>query len=125
MYTIFCDIDGCIFRNLGSVSAIIKMGEIPTNNYLLPGAIKAFNKWYHRGCNIILTTGRPESMRELTQKQLAYFHLFYDQLVMGLKNHPRVLINDDRDGMKITAYARTLARNEGIPTPDLNRLMDI
>ena len=125
MYTIFCDIDGCIFKNLGSVSAIIKMGEIPTNDYLLPGAIKAFNKWYHRGCNIILTTGRPERMRNLTEKQLEYFHLFYDQLVMGLKNHPRVLINDDRKGMLITAHARTLSRNEGISNPHLDGLIDL
>lgn len=125
MYTIFCDIDGCVFKNLGSVSAIIKMGEIPTNDYLLPGAVKAFNKWYHKGCNIILATGRPESMRSLTEKQLAYFHLFYDQLVMGLKNHPRVLINDDRQGMMITAHARTLPRNEGISSPSLDGLIDI
>ena len=125
MYTIFCDIDGCIFKNLGSVSAIIKMGEVPTNNYLLPGATTAFNKWYHKGGNIILTTGRPESMRELTDKQLSYFDLFYDQLIMGLNNHPRVLINDDRDGMLITAHCRTLNRNEGIPSPDLDGLIEL
>jgi len=125
MYTIFCDIDGCIFKNLGSVSAIVKMGEVPTNNYLLPGATEALNKWYHKGCNIILTTGRPESMRELTDKQLAYFNLFYDKLIMGLNNHPRVLINDDREGMTITAHCRTLSRNEGFSSPDLNGLLDI
>ena len=125
MYTIFCDIDGCIFKNLGSVSAIIKMGEVPTNNYLLPGATNAFNKWYHKGCNIILTTGRPESMRDLTEKQLSYFHLFYDQLIMGLNNHPRVLINDDRKGSIITAHARTLPRNEGIPSANLDGLIDL
>jgi len=125
VYTIFCDIDGCIFKNLGSVSAIVKMGEVPTNNYLLPGATEALNKWYHKGCNIILTTGRPESMRELTDKQLAYFNLFYDKLIMGLNNHPRVLINDDREGMMITAHCRTLRRNEGFPSPDLNGLLDI
>ena len=93
------------------------MGEIPTNDYLLPGAIKAFNKWYHRGCNIILTTGRPESMRNLTEKQLEYFHLFYDQLVMGLKNHPRVLINDDRKGMLLPPTQEPLAGMKEFPIP--------
>jgi len=125
MYTIFCDIDGCIFKNLGSVSAIIRMGEVPTNNYLLPGVIEAFNKWYHKGCNIILTTGRPESMRELTEKQLSYFHLFYDDLIMGLNNHPRVLINDDRPEAPTTAYALTLPRNQGISSSSFDDQIEL
>jgi hypothetical protein len=125
MYTIFCDIDGCIFKNLGSVSAIIKIGPTPGQDYLLPGALEAFNKWYHKGCNIILTTGRPSSMRALTKNQLSYFGLFYDQLVMDLNNHPRVLVNDDRQGVPVTASAITLPRNEGIPNPSFDQRLEL
>ena len=120
MKTLFIDIDGTILKHQGTFSDI-SLKEAT----LLPNARERMNEWCSKEYKIILTTARRESMRHTTELQLNQLGVPYDQLVMGLKNHPRVLINDDRDGMKITAYARTLARIEGIPTPALNLLMDI
>ena len=75
--TIFCDIDGTLVKH-----------SFPTNNTdslktlkLLPGTIGKISEWDAKGYNIILTTGRRESMRKATEEQLAGFN----ELV---KNHP-------------------------------------
>ena len=43
---------------------------------------------------IILTTARPEYLREHTEKELNQNKLNYDRLIMEIERGPRILIND-------------------------------
>ena len=108
--TLFIDIDGTLITHQGSLSKmVLKEMEI------LPGVIEKFNEWDAKGYKIILTTGRKECLRELTEKQLLKNGLFYDQLVMGLTRGERVLINDVKpnNDMKV-ATAIQIERNVGL-----------
>lgn len=114
--TIFCDIDGTLVKH-----------EMPTKNTdplkgltLLPGTREKLSEWDAKGYNIILTTGRKESMRKATEEQLAAYGIFYDQLIMGIGGGVRVLINDYKpDSTEETAVAITLKRNTGISEVDI------
>ena len=61
---------------------------------VLPGAVTKINEWEVNGHKIILTTGRRESLRAETEKQLQSFGIPYDILLMGVSSGHRVLIND-------------------------------
>lgn len=120
--TIILDIDGCVLEQLdttdgqGSLSAQILGSANPERYNLpkLPGVVDKFVEWDRKGCRIILMTGRPESCREETVKQLKEHGLFWQQLVMGVGGGPRHLINDCKpDGTK-TAFAHCPKRNEGL-----------
>ena len=109
--TIFCDIDGTLWKHVGNVQkqAVVEKHE------LLPNTKEAIATWDKLGYNIILTTGRKESLREPTIKQLQKVGIIYDKLIMGFGGGDRILINDrkpnsDRD----TAYVINLNRNEGV-----------
>ena len=108
--TIFCDIDGTLIRHHGSLSAQIKQEpEILTN------VIEKLDNWDRMCFNIILTTGRKESLRAITEKQLQDLGICYDQLIMGIGGGPRYLINDLKPNSdQPTAVAINLTRNEGI-----------
>lgn len=88
--TIFCDIDGTLIKH--------DSPEISSKpNYkmvLLEGTLEKLLEWDKLGYNIILTTGRKESMRRVTEKQLEEVGIFYDQLVMGIGGGERYIIND-------------------------------
>ena len=109
--TIFCDIDGTIVEHA-------KPNEASKPNFkmkLLNGTIEKFLEWDKKGYNIILTTGRKESLREYTEKQLSEVGIIYDQLIMGIGGGCRVLINDKKpNNTNNTATAFNLTRNEGI-----------
>ena len=109
--TIFCDIDGTLIKHHGSLSKqIINKPEI------LEGTLKILDNWDRLCYNIILVTGRKESLRKLTEQQLTSLGIVYDQLIMGLGGGPRYLINDLKpnfEGMQ-TAVAINLTRNKGI-----------
>lgn len=109
--TIFCDIDGTLVKhNPPSIAA-----NPNTKLEVLPGTIDKLNYWDSKGYNIILVTGRKESMREVTEKQLKEVGIFYDKLIMGIGGGKRVIINDKKpnnDGS--TAESFCLDRNEGI-----------
>ena len=110
MKSIFCDIDGTILRHHGSLST-----QIVNPPELLEGVLKKFNEWDKKRYNIILITARRESLRELTENQLANLGIFYDHLIMGLGGGDRILVNDRKlDNDKDTAYAVNLDRNEGL-----------
>ena len=112
MKTIFCDIDGTIFKHHGTLQEIqLLQPEI------LDGVIEKFNEWKLKSYTIILVTGRPESMREITNTHLETFGLYYDILIMGLNNGPRVVINDNKPhdrNIEDMAVGITIQRNEGI-----------
>jgi hypothetical protein len=108
--TIFCDIDGCIFKHHGSLTILSLMKCI-----LLPGVRKAFHQWTHKGYAIILTTGRPESLRTFTEQQLNKAGLYYNHLLMGLPRGQRVIINDIKpESTEKTAECINVTRNDGM-----------
>jgi len=108
MKTIFCDIDGTLIKHHGSLSKQLVKPE------LLLGTIATINSWDREGNKIILVTGRRESMRKVTEKQLSDLGIFYDKLIMGLGGFDRILINDRKTNGRTTAYAYNLDRNCGI-----------
>ena len=107
--TIICDIDGVLLehRNQGLSSQL--------NSAPLRGTIEKINEWDAKGYNIILITGRRESLRKKTEEQLLMYDIFYDQLIMGVGGGDRVVINDRKpNSEKDTTYAINLYRNEGV-----------
>lgn len=113
--TIICDIDGCISWHSGDICSM-HHGSLN----LLPGTQEILKDWDRRGYNIILMTGRRESVRKETERQLSEAGIFYDQLIMGVKNFPRVVINDRKEGSTDnTAFAINLKRNQGLTNVEL------
>lgn len=116
--TIFCDIDGTILEHAGEMDDLIFSLTNPTSEdspQLLPGVKERFQEWEEKGYNIILTTGRRESLRQSTELQLFVLGISYDQLVMGIGGGQRVLINDLKpDSTGSTAIAICLERNKGM-----------
>ena len=109
--TIFCDIDGTLIKH-------VHPNESSKNNFkaeLLEGTIDKLLEWERKGCRIILTTGRRESMRTQTIKQLQDVGIMYDYLIMGFGSGTRYLINDRRpENNQETAFAVNVGRDEGI-----------
>ena len=109
--TIFCDIDGTLVEHVSPDIACKPDHKM----ILLDGTIEKFLEWDRKGYNIILTTGRKESLRKETTRQLSEAGIIYDQLVMGIGGGYRVLINDRKpDRLGDTAMAINLTRNKGI-----------
>lgn len=108
--TIFCDIDGTLIQHDSpdiSFRSDYKM-------IVISGTLEKLLEWDRKGYNIILTTGRKESLRTITEKQLAEAGIFYDQLIMGIGGGERCLINDRKPDGQTTATAININRNEGI-----------
>ena len=114
-FTVFCDLDGTIWEQ-GDPCEIAKPGYQPK---MILGSIDKIREWDSKGFKVILTTGRKESLREVTIKQLAYAGVVYDQLVMGIGGGSRVLINDLRANGDKSAFVFQPKRNEGIGGIDL------
>jgi hypothetical protein len=108
--TIICDIDGCIFKHMGNLCNMHLEESV-----LLNGVKEKFDEWDKKAYRIVLLTGRRESMREITEKQLRKNGLFWDVLVMGATRGERVLINDLKPSLDVpTASAVNLIRDEGL-----------
>ena len=109
-YTIFCDLDGTLWEQ-GDPTEIAKPGYQPK---IIHGTVDKVREWDSKGYKIILTTGRKESLRDVTVRQLSYAGIVYDQLVMGIGGGSRVLINDLRANGDVSAFVYQPKRNEGI-----------
>jgi len=109
--TVFCDIDGTLVEHVHpGVSGTPQHSMI-----ILKGTIEKLVEWDIKGYNIILTTGRRESARAETERQLGEIGIFYDQLIMGIGGGRRVLINDLKpNSQESTAIAINIKRNKGI-----------
>lgn len=107
--TVFLDIDGTILEHQGSLSSLMMNPPL-----VLVGVHKKLNEWEARGFNIILTTGRKESQRAFTERQLEKLGIFYDQLIMGIGGGPRYLINDKQKDGTPMAFAFNLTRDGGL-----------
>jgi choline kinase len=87
---IFCDIDGTIIK------AQARYGE---NSYddtpiVLEENVKILKRMYENGSEIIFTTSRPHNARSRTMKMLNGLGFSSCQLLTGLNNSRRILIND-------------------------------
>jgi hydroxymethylpyrimidine pyrophosphatase-like HAD family hydrolase len=108
--TIFLDIDGTLIEHTEEIT-----GQLTTKPKLLTGTLETLTEWDRKGYNIILTTGRRESARKVTEQQLTELGIFYDQLIMGIGGGIRVVVNDrKKDKEYNTAMSINLKRNEGI-----------
>jgi ribonucleotide monophosphatase NagD (HAD superfamily) len=113
--TIICDIDGTLIKH-NKPSDVASSLYIPE---LLEGTIDKLNEWERNGYNIILLTGRKESMRQVTINQLSQLGIYYDQLIMGVGGGPRYLINDYKPDGTEAAFAINVERNKGIKNTNI------
>lgn len=113
--TVFCDIDGCVFKHHGNITEILMN---PCE--LLPGVQEAFKQWCYEGYTVILTTGRPESLRAITIQQINDHGLYYHDIIMNLPRGPRIVINDVKpDRIGETAFGINIERNKGLENVDI------
>jgi choline kinase len=84
---IFCDIDGTIVK---AVPALLD--SVPT--VPLPHNIKKLIDMQNKGSQLIFTTARKQSKYEQTFNMLEDLGFKNFQLICGLQNSPRILIND-------------------------------
>ena len=108
--TLFMDIDGTLVEHKNPHLTSLLSHKMN----VLDGTIERILEWNRKGYTIILTTGRRESNREVTIKQLQEAGIFYDQLIMGVGRGPRVVINDIKPDGMLTAYSINLVRNSGV-----------
>ena len=106
---VILDIDGTLIEHYGS-----HYEQITRDSKVLAGVKDKLEEWDRAGWRIMLVTGRRESSRHHTEVQLMLEGIFYDQLIMGVGNGPRVLINDQKTDGRVTAFAFCPPRNEGI-----------
>jgi len=101
--TIFCEIDGVILSD--------RTNGVPT---CLGMVQEQFSKWKELQYKVVLTTSRPESIREETEDVLRENGLEYYTMVMGLpEGGDRILINA-KTGIENTAFALNLVLNRGM-----------
>lgn len=108
--TIFCDIDGTLVKHVAPSIATSPNHKME----LLDGTLEKLLDWDKKGYYIILTTGRKESLRDITKKQLSEVGIFYDQLIMGIGGGTRYLINDCKPEGTKSAFSFNIKRNKGI-----------
>jgi len=108
--TIFCDIDGTLVKH--DPPSLTCRPDYKMQ--LLDGTIEKLLDWDKKGYNIILTTGRKEGFRKLTEKQLSEAGIFYDLLIMGIGGGCRYVINDTKPDGNNSAFAINTVRNIGI-----------
>ena len=109
MKTIICDIDGTIFKYRPFEAYEHHPAE------LTPGALEKLQEMYGAGHKVILTTARPEYLRDFTVTELLDHGIPWHQLVMGIGRGPRHLLNDmspSKPGPRATAW--NLKRDEGL-----------
>jgi hydroxymethylpyrimidine pyrophosphatase-like HAD family hydrolase len=108
--TILCDIDGTLVKH----NPPIENTDTDKDFEILPGTVEKLLEWDSLGYNIILITGRRESMRKSTENQLSKIGIIYDSLIMGIGGGKRYLINDRKPSGEEYAFSINLDRNEGI-----------
>jgi len=108
--TLFIDIDGTLLFHWNDPNTQTKYPTV-----LLEGVLEKFAEWVIKGYRIILITGRRESEKDATIKQLESVGIVYDMLIMGLGRGKRVLINDLKPNSdEQTAIGINIERNKGI-----------
>jgi len=86
--TYFIDLDGTIFKHAHRYSNLKNSVE------LLPGVKETLDELDSRGDKIILVSARKEGARAFTEQLLEEHLIPYDQLVLGVSQGCRIVIND-------------------------------
>ena len=86
--TIFSDIDGTLVHQVNFETID------PFTSKALPGVVEILTKMYKQGHHIVLTTARPEELRDLTIQEMDLLGIPFHQLVMGIGRSERILINN-------------------------------
>ena len=112
----FCDLDGTLVKHTNPIDIQDPNLELE----VLPGVYERLVEWDTKGYHIVITTGRKESSRDATIKQLQRARINYDQLIMGFGGGDRILINDRKPNNpnRDTAYVINLERNKGLVDED-------
>lgn len=117
--TVFCDIDGTLIKHR-------KPTDVSRSKVvMLPETIKTLLELDKLGYNIILTTGRKESLRQITEKELTKAGIIYDKLVTGIGGGDRILINDKKPCGRKTAWSVVPDRDEGLSKTCFENLTDL
>lgn len=117
--TIFCDLDGTLIPHRGSLAKCIQSAN-DEHQELLPNVDNWLQLVYAGGHKLIITTGRPEMLRAITEHQCKHAGIFFDQLIMDCTPGVRMVINDMKlDCKGQTVSALNLTRNEGFSNEDL------
>jgi len=86
--TYFIDLDGTIFKHAHRYS------NLKNSAQLLPGIKEALDELDSRGDKIILVSARKEGARVFTEQLLDDNLIPYDQLILGVSQGCRVVVND-------------------------------
>ena len=114
--TIFCDLDGTLVKHSNPINIQNPSYELE----VLPGVHDKLREWDSKGYYVVITTGRKESAREATIKQMQRAGINYDQLIMGFGGAFRYIINDRKPNEDSdTCFAINLERNEGLVRVEL------
>ena len=110
--TIFCDLDGTLVKHTNPIDIQDPNLELE----VLPGVYERLVEWDTKGYHIVITTGRKESSRDATIKQLQRARINYDQLIMGFGGGDRILINDRKPNNpnRDTAYVINLESHQNV-----------
>jgi hypothetical protein len=106
--TIFCDIDGTIFKYRKFET--YKTSEAEP----IQSTIDYLKQQYELGHMIVLTTARPDDLLGHTLWELNSNSVPYHKVIMGIERGPRYLINDmdpEKEGKR--AIAVNLIRDQG------------
>lgn len=113
--TIFSDIDGTLVHQ-------VRFEEInPFESVALPGVVDKMTEWFKKGYHIVLTTARPEELREVTIQEMDLLGIPFHQLVMGIGRAERVLINNKstKKPEEVRALGVMVEKNGGFEKIDL------
>jgi len=108
--TIFSDIDGTLVHQINFENLD------PFTSKALPGAVEILTKMYKQGHHIVLTTARPEELRDLTIQEMDLLGIPFHQLVMGIGRSERILINNksNKNPKEKRATAIEVHKNGGL-----------
>ena len=82
--TIILDIDGTLIEHKGTLSRAI--GSYDSYERALEGTVDKIDEWESKGYNIVLMSGRKESSRNFTEKQLQNMGIFYEIVNLNYRN---------------------------------------
>lgn len=93
--TLFLDLDGCVFEEEPTISYFCEILSGRRMPKILDGVQKFLCDWVHIGNKLILTTGRGENFRKVTEDQLNTYGISYDMLIMNAGTGIRILVNNN------------------------------
>lgn len=113
--TIFTDIDGTLVHQ-------VKFEELdPFQSVALPGVVEKMTQWFKEGHHIVLTTARPEHLRDITIQEMDLLGIPFHQLVMGIGRAERILINNksNKNPNEVRASGIQVGKNEGFQNVEI------